>query len=263
MAEPKIVADLIAKHLPPSVDRVRLRALDAASHAWVSALTAAHAVVLADAGECDATLAADLALIPQVKVRPGGRAIFLLASERRSLPELAALLGDAGFTRILVEPVLDGVFILARGEPLRTAREYPAGDAASEVDFSVIRAGGQLPRYVHVLVRQEPPARGWEQLDPASIVWEAMTVNDAATGQVTLLGFSSLVKAVAFMKPAALAGAMPRVDKLPRYRGETVASWGVPVLLNPTFEALHSAARFAWGSPPLQVDPRAEDKIRE
>ncbi|HKZ86314.1 MAG TPA: hypothetical protein VJ793_22005 [Anaerolineae bacterium] len=68
---------------------------------------------------------------------------------------------------------------------------------------------------------------------------------------------------MAFMKPAALAGALPDVNKLPRFGGETVAGWGMPVLLNPAFETLREALRFQFGSPPLRVDPRLEDRVRE
>ena len=90
-----------------------------------------------------------------------------------------------------------------------------------------------------------------------------MIVHDTIAGEPVLLGFSSLVKAVAFMKPAVLAGVIPQIGKMPRYRGETVAEWGLPVLLNPAFEMLREATRYDFESQPLRVDPRLEDKVRE
>ncbi len=257
------IVDLIARHLPPSTDRVRVRALDAPARDWVNALVAEYDAEMCDDRECDAVLATDLALLPQVSLRPGGRAIFLLPGETRSLPDLAAFLSAAGLTHILTEPALDGACILARGELPASAPDRSAAAAALGTELTVVPAGQRLPRYLHVLVHQQPPSRGWEQPDPASITWHAVTVRDRANGQSLLLGFSSLVKAVGFMKPAVLAGAIPDVNKLPRYRGESVAGWGMPVLVNPSFEALCDGAQYEFGSPPLHIDPRLEDKVRE
>jgi hypothetical protein len=257
------IAAVVVKHLPPSVDRVRVRPLDAAARAWANALTRSYFVAIVDTGACDATLGTDLSLLPHVALRPGGRAIFLLASGRRSLSELAAILSDAGFTRILAEPVLGGVFTLVRGEPRLAAVEHPAEISVQSDELLAPVAGDRLPRYLHLLVHQEPPLRGWEQPAPAAIVWDALTIRDRAGDRRLLLGFSSLVRAVEFMKPAAVSGAFPEVNKLPRYRGDTVAGWAMPVLLNPAFEALRADDRFAFDAPPLRVDPRLEDKLRE
>lgn len=264
MKDSAAVAELIAKHLPPSVDRVRICPLDAAARDWAAALAAGHFVGVVDAGECDATLASRLESIEPLNLRPGGRAIFLLSNEPRSLVELAAVLRQAGFTRILTEPVLDGAFILARGEPAsHTSLDRNAEVAALGKAVIVVPAGGQLPRYLHLLVHQEPPKRGWEQIDPASITWDAITAHNRVTSQTVLIGFSSLVKAVAFMKPAVLAGAIPDINRLPRYRGETVSGWRVPILLNPTFEALKADPRFTLDAPALRIDPSLEDRLRE
>ncbi|MGH2592035.1 MAG: hypothetical protein ACRDGG_00815 [Anaerolineae bacterium] len=257
------IAQVIARHLPPSADHVRVRPLDTPARAWATALTTEHFVRLCEEGECDAALAADLALVSQVGLRPGGRAIVLLSGETRSLSDLAAILSEAGFARILIEPVLDGAFVLARGEPRSDVADRSAEIAAPGVDLTVARSVQPLPRYLHLLVHQEPPSRGWEQPDPASITWDAVAVRKKATGESMLLGFSSLVKAVAFMKPAVLAGTIPNINKMPRYRGETVAGWGAPVMLNPAFEVLREDNRYDFGSPPLRVDPRLEDKVRE
>ncbi len=257
------IAEVIARHLPPSASRVRVRPLDAPSRAWAAALVAKDLAVLCEESECDAALAANLALVSHVRLRPGGRAVFLLSGDVRSLPDLAAILAEAGFTRILAEPVLDGAFTLVRGEPRSTAADRNADVAAPGDGLTSARSDKPLPRYVHLIVHQEPPVRGWEQPGEESISWEAMTVRDRTDGRSVLLGFSSLVKAVAFMKPAVLAGAIPNANKLPRYPGETVAGWGLPVMVNPAFDALCADARYEFGTPPLRVDPQLEDKVRE
>ncbi|HET7088544.1 MAG TPA: hypothetical protein VFL17_07840 [Anaerolineae bacterium] len=263
MADLQEIADLVAKHLPPSAERVRLRPLDERAREWAEAVAAATFAQVSDEGECDAALGAHLARLPGAALRPGGRAIFLLFGEARPPDELATALAEAGFVRILIEPVLDGAFILARGEPRSDVPDRNALVAALGAELSVAPAGGPLPRYLHLLVRQTPPTRGWDPADSAPVTWEAMTVRDTASGESVLIGFSSLAKAVAFMKPAALAGALPDVNKLPRFGGETVAGWGMPVLLNPAFETLREELRFQFESPPLRVDPRMEDRIRE
>jgi hypothetical protein len=263
MADLQEIADLAAKHLPPSAERVRLRPLDERAREWAEAVAAATFAQVSDEGECDAVLGARLARLPDEALRPGGRVIFLLSEETRPLDELASVLAEAGFVRILVEPVLDGAFILARGEPRSEVPDRSALVAALDTGLSVVPSGGPLPRYVHLLVRQTPPTRGWDSAGPTPVTWEAMTVRDTASGESVLIGFSSLTKAVAFMKPAALAGALPDVNKLPRFGGETVAGWGMPVLLNPAFETFREELRFQFESPPLRVDPRTEDRIRE
>ena len=269
MADLSQIAELITKHLPPSADRVRVRPLDEPGRVWAAAL-GVECLVMNEAAECDATLAADLGLLPHLTLRPGGRAIFLLSNETRPLSDLATVLAAAGLIRILTEPVLDGACVLARGEQpsMDSAATWRVPDrnavlAALGMDVTVIPAGQPLPRYLHLLVHQEPPSRGWEPSDPGPVTWDAVTIRRKATDEPVLLGFSSLVKAVAFMKPAVLAGAMPGVNMLPRYRGETAAGWGIALLVNPAFEALRDDSRYEFGSPPLRVDPRLEDKVRE
>jgi hypothetical protein len=263
MPELREVADLIARHLPPSLDRVRVRPLDAPAREWADALATEHFATVVDHGECDAALASDPALISPAKLRPGGRVICLLPDAARGLPELARTMTQAGFTRILVEEVLDGAFTLARGEPATRTMDHDIGVVTPGTELARVPAGARLPRYLHLLVHQEPPSRGWEAVDPASIIWQAMTVREVATAEIVLVGFSSLVKAVAFMKAAVRAGAIPDINKLPRYRGDAVAEWGLPVLLDPAFEALRDDARFRFDAPSLRIDPRAEEKLRE
>lgn len=261
--EARAVAELIAKHLPPSAERMRVRPMDSAAREWVQILAARHFVEAYDGDDADVALAGSISAIGPVRLRPGGRAIFILTNETRPLSKVASMLRRAGFIRILVEPALDGGIVLARGEPAMTAADRHAQTVQPGSDTVVIAPGQALPRYVFLLVHQEPNARGWETPDPASLTWDAVTVHDSALEQTVLLGFSSLVKAVAFMKPAALSSAIPIVNKMPRYLGETIAAWGLPVLLNPVFEAVSEAARFSFDSPAVRVDPRPEGKVHE
>jgi len=264
MATRTEIVELIAKHLPPSADRVRVYPLDAQAREWAHALAEEHFAEVCEEGECDAALGADLSLLSQVALRPGGRAIFLLHRETRSLPELGAILATASLTRILTEAVLDGEYVLARGEP-RSGEPERNGVILSSPDTAMVLvpAGKPLPRYVHLLIHQYPPSRGWEQPDLASVAWDALTVRYGTTGQLALLGFTSLVKAVAFTKPAVLAGVIQHIDKMPRYPGKVVAQWGVSVLMNSAFERLREDARYEFGSAPLRIDPRLADLLHE
>jgi hypothetical protein len=263
MVELSEVAELIVKHLPPSAGRVQVQPLDAVARTWAEALTVNHFVDVCDDAGCDAALASDLALISQARLRPGGRVICLLSEETRSLSDLASILSNSGFVRILTEPVLGDVFILARGEWSLATRDPNAEVGVLRGQLSVVPAGQPLPRYLHLLVHQEPSARGWEPATPTSVTWDALTLRDTLDGQSVLLGFSALVKAVAFMKPAVIAGVIPEVNKMPRYRGETVAAWRIPVLVNPAFEAIRGGTRYTFESQLLRIDPKLEDRIRE
>jgi hypothetical protein len=67
-----------------------------------------------------------------------------------------------------------------------------------------------------------------------------------------LLMFSSLLKAVAFMQAAILAGAIAGVNKVGKFPAEAARGWPLPLTLNPTFEAVSGLA----AGPALAVDPR-------
>lgn len=258
------IPDLIAKHLPPSAGPARVQTLDASAQAWVDALHAAGSAVECDASDCDACVASELASIGRVTLRAGGRALFLLKNETRPLSALSASLEQAGLIHILVEALSDD-WVLARGErPPRAANPATRlARVAALGDELTLLSGEELPRFVHLLVHQEPDARGWEQSDLALLTWDALTLRDTSTSQTVLLGFSSLTKAVAFMQAAVLAAALVGINKLPRFRGDTIAGWHVTLLLNPAFETLKTTARFDFASLPLRIDPRLEDKLRE
>jgi hypothetical protein len=59
------------------------------------------------------------------------------------------------------------------------------------------------------------------------------------------------VKAVAYMQPAVLAGAIVGVNKVAKFPAGAAAGWPLPLLLNPSFEALREAP----AGPPLRVEP--------
>ena len=162
-------------------------------------------------------------------LRPGGRLILFQPGVAMSA-EPVRTLESAGYTRILVEPALDG--LLVRGEKPHTARRTTdriqvaaARDPAA--DWAAYRG-----RYVHLLVQQTPNKPVWALTPADTIIWRAARADGA------LLAFSSLPRAVAFMQPAVLAGIVRDINKVAKYRREVVSTWGLPIRFNPALDAL-------------------------
>ena len=285
MPELADITQLILKHLPPSADLPRVRPLDDRARRWCLALDRQHG--MASTGELvvDATVASDLAHLPAAvaSLRPNGRAIFLIPNaEGVTTESIVEALASNGLKRILAESVLDHSFILARGErptdQLRTtdrmasiAQVHPLIELFAPIDAA------QRYSHLHLLVKQQPPSRGWDDMQPGT-TWEAITAHDAQSNQSVLIAFTSLVKAVAFMQPAVLAGAIHDVNKLPRFETARMIGWSHALLINPTFEALRDAwrptdvpverrawadPRFDFDSPPLSIDPALALKSNE
>jgi hypothetical protein len=57
------------------------------------------------------------------------------------------------------------------------------------------------------------------------------------------------------MQLAVIAGAIQNINKLPRYETDQFLKWNLPLIVNPTFEALREDHRFDFQSPPLEIDP--------
>jgi hypothetical protein len=83
------------------------------------------------------------------------------------------------------------------------------------------------------------------------VTWQAATVVPAPGEGPRLLAFSALVKAVAYMQPAVLVGALVGVNKVAKFPAAAAAGWPLPLLLNPSFEALRGTP----AGPPLTVEP--------
>lgn len=235
---------MFAKHLPPSAGRPRVLALDAPAATELAGLAEVVRGDLAalPAGPFDAVageagpfhLAALLA-----GLRPGGR--LILASS--GAPEaLLAALTAAGLIHCLVEA--HGPVCLYRGE-----RPPEGGSLARQQALASVAL---TTPHVFLLVTQTPNKPAWKLTPDEAITWHAATVLDPATGAPTLLAFSALVKAVAYMQQAILAGGGPRVNKVGKFPAAAAAGWPLPYVLNPDFEAL----RRLPAGPPLNVDPQ-------
>jgi hypothetical protein len=265
------ITQLILKHLPPSADRPRVRPLDDRSRRWCLALDRARDVQLIAESDCDAVVASDIVLVQNATsiLRPNGRAIFLVPNtEQVALETLIEALTSAGLVRILAEPVLGDAFLLARGEcPTEHQRPTDRIAAIAQLEASpiviadLLEIVGRYP-HLHLLVEQQPPSRGWDDKPPGAI-WHALTVRDVQSNQIVLPVFTSLPKAVAFMQPAILAGAIKTINKLPRFESDRLLEWRKSIIVNPTFAALREDPRFDFNSPPLEVDPLQALKSNE
>ena len=250
---------MFAPHLPPSAALPIVLALDPQAEAALASYVEGgsgggepgQAVAApADARDVDALLACrwpeDLAA-SRDRLRPGGRLIILLSnttSEIEHGERRLAELHQHGYIHCLIETLPAGGW-LCRGErpPLHSGAQRLAGLASS------IEAGSA--RALVVLVKQTPNKPAW-RLEPGERrVWEAARLVDPSTGEPALLTFTSLVKAVAFMQPAVLAGLLTGINKTGRYALEQVEAWGLPLVVNPAFEDWRSASL----AEPVLIDP--------
>ena len=264
------ITTLILKHLPPSASIPNVQACDERSRRWGMSLERQGHITVDNARPIDGVLASELSFAPEAAsiLRPNGRAIFLVPNTTDVAPEaVVQTLTAAGLVRILMEAVLDDAYLLARGER-PTEHAHPTARIAAIAQLApnaseVVEATeiAQQYRSLHLLVRQNPPMRGWTA--ESDFTWQAITVRDTQADRVVLLAFTSLVKAVAFMQPAVIAGVMSNVNKLPRYETELLIKWNLPLIVNPTFEALREDQRFDFQSPPLEIDPFAALRSHE
>ena len=241
---------MFARHLPPSAARPRVLALDAAT---ATELAETADVTLAGgqtapAGSFDAVAGRVLATAAELAqfaaaLRPGGRLILAADDEPERLLEA---LTRAGYTHCLVEA--EGALTLYRGErPPETASTL---DRAAQLAASAPAEAGR-PRFYFLLVTQTPNKPAWRLAPGERVAWQAATLVAAPGEGPRLLAFTSLVKAVAYMQPAVLAGAIVGVNKVAKFPVEAAAAWPLGVLLNPSFDEL----RGATAGPPLAVEP--------
>ena len=241
--------EAIAKHLPPSAALLEL--LDLNGGAIGAILSEARAdldvitAVPADDNSVDAVVAFDrvvdapfLATARRV-LRPGGR-LIAVTSEGEARAKHVEVLENAGFHRILVETAvevqteLDGVLpvgVLLRGEkPHTTDDTFERIRVASDQDAAELDMNTYRGRYVYLLIKQTPNKPMWAMRPEEAIHWEAMGIGDV------LLAFTSLPKSVSFMQPAVLSGWIAGVNKVAKFKRDTVAGWATHVLLNPSLE---------------------------
>ena len=236
---------MYARHLPPSAGLPRALALDAeaaADLAPVAEVVHAPPAGPLPAGPFDAVAGkAAPARVPDLlaRLRPGGR--LILAAEAPAPGALLRALTEAGCLHCLVETA--GALTLYRGErpPAGTPLERTQALAEAEAAASALQPSAvdfKSP-FVFLLVTQSPNKPAWKLRPDEKVDWRAATVLDPATGAPALLAFSALVKAVAYLQAAILAGAAPGVNKVGKFPAAAAAGWGMPLLYNPAFETVH------------------------
>lgn len=236
----------MAKQLPPSSAMLRLLDLDGGSAAILSEARADLQPLPRQAcqpNSLDAIVACDVALTSELLgealmlLRGGGR--FIAVQPRGKVSQqLGEFLGDCGFVRILIEPALDDLGVLIRGE-----KPHSAGDPQTRIknvarlDADSLDLERFRGRYLHLLIQQQPNLPAWARAVDVTISWRAAAI--VATPQPVLLAFSSLPKAVGFMQPAVLAGVVRDVNKVGKFSRETAQTWSFGLRINPTLESLH------------------------
>ena len=108
--------------------------------------------------------------------------------------------------------------------------------AAADKDAHALDPAAYTGRYIHLLIRQTPNKPAWALRDGETVTWEAVALGQGDEG--VLLAFSSLPKAVSFMQPAVLRGAIVGVSKVAKFSRETAAGWLHRLLLNPDVSVL-------------------------
>lgn len=243
---------MFAKHLPPSAGVPRVLQVGTAAPLDLPPEVARQmrATPAFDA-EFDAVVgdAPDSAL-PDLgaALRPGGRVILAQPLATDPTAQSAALLATltaAGLVHCLVEPQPNG-WVLYRGE------RPPVGSSFTRTQTLAQTTNPPAAPFVFLLVTQTPNKPAWRLTPEDRVAWQAVTALETNTGQRMLLGFSSLVKAVAFMQAAILAKAVSGINKVGKFPAAQAATWSLPVWHNPDF-ALFSGVTFG---PPLAVDPQ-------
>ena len=243
---------VMAKHLPPSGSTLRLLDLDGQSGELLALsradLDIRHipatslgevgaapfmfdAVVAYDLELCDALLESCLAAL-----REGGRFIALQSRGEVSEDHLRRL-RDHGYVRILVEPALDELGVLIRGEkPHASADTMARIQSVARADADALALEQFSGRYIHLLIQQRPNKPVWNLTPGEVIAWRAATIS--RDSRLALLGFTSLPKAVAFLQRAVLDGRIADINKVGKFSVETVRRCQWRIRLNPTFESL-------------------------
>lgn len=239
--------EVLMKHLPPSTSTLRL--VD------VSGQVGAILMLLRDdldfqpvgdewtfpSNSLDTVVGYDYALDGAllmhtlVSLRPGGRLIIVNPDEAVDA-RYVTMLENAGYTRILVEPALNGRGVLIRGEkPHPTANTLVRIQQVAQGDDDRLSLQDFSGRYVHLLVQQTPNKPVWKLTPNDVIEWHAVALD---TDPPCLLAFSSLPKAVGFMQPAVMQGLIWDVNKVGKFSRDAALAWELPILLNPTLDVL-------------------------
>jgi hypothetical protein len=257
----------MAKHLPPSAASLRLLDVGGAAGEVLSGLRGDLEIIPATSSldnrpsdSLDAVVAYDLALSQEFlgvalsALRPGGR--LVVANPTDAVHERwVALLENAGYTRILVESVFDGVLIRGEKPHAELSTQARIQQVAAR-DASHLDLAAYSGRYLYLLIRQTPNKPAWRHASGEPIEWQAVALENG--GAPVLLAFSSLPQAVAFMQPAVMAGHIKDVNKVAKFRRETAHQWTLPLLLNPTVDMLDNGTVTL-----MPVDPQTAESPDE
>ena len=247
---------VMAKHLPPSSSTLRLLDLDGQSGGFLAQSRADLEIRHIPAGDIgktdiapftfDAAVACDVDLSDAVlescltALREGGRFIALHSRGTVSETHLRQL-RDHGYIRILIEPALDELGVLIRGEkPHATADTMARIQSVAGADADSLDPSQFSGRYIHLLIQQRPNKPVWKLAPGESIAWRAAAIKHDSKS--VLLGFSSLPKAVGFMQPAVLAGLVRDVNKVGKFSVKTASACEWRIILNPALESLGDEA---------------------
>ncbi len=243
----RLLIEAMAKHLPPSGTALRMVDVFGKAAAVLRDQRPDIQVVLSPqkltgwriaADSVDAVAAYNAEPSPDLLksamhvLRPGGR-LIIMNSQLDPAEGYVKILESADYTRILVEvgaecPLPVGALI--RGEKPHT--EASTVERVKQV--AAQDAHPRVGRYLHLLVHQTPHKPTWRLTAEDKIQWEAVGV--AGEGEVVLLTFSSLPKAVEFMQPAVMAGHITNVNKIAKFKWDVVKQWPFPTILNPSDE---------------------------
>lgn len=262
MLEDQSLIELILKHLPPSASRLRLLDVGGVVAEPLSAQRPDIQIQTASLSTTDwayppnsldavfvhnRLLKSDFLKSVLELMRSGGRLIVVNAVGEPNESQVR-LLEETGYTRILVEPLrIGGVFI--RGEKPHTTTDTLARiQQVAQHEVNQLDSGALRGRYIHLLIRQTPNKPAWKLQPDEPIQWRAVAVRQ--TQQTTVLAFSSLPKAVAFMQQAVLKGVIQDVNKVGKFKHHVVESWQQPIWGNPTLDMV-MGKMIEW----LEVDP--------
>ncbi|MBI1282023.1 MAG: hypothetical protein GC179_28110 [Anaerolineaceae bacterium] len=265
----RLLIEAMAKHLPPSGSALRL--VDVFGKAalilrelrpdieivlspkkltrWRIAPDSVDAVAAYDAEPSEDLLKSSMRVL-----RPGGRLIIMNA-QLDPAEAYVKTLESAEYTRILVEVGAEcplPVGALLRGEKPHT--ETSTVERVKQVASQDVRP--RTGRYLHLLVHQTPHKPTWRMTPEDKIEWEAVGV--VGDGEVILLTFSSLPKAVEFMQPAVMAGHITNVNKIAKFKWDVVKEWPFPTILNPSDEIFDTQPVAM-----LQIDPQHAEAADE
>lgn len=238
--------EAMLKHLPPSSSNLNLVDITGEAGQILVQHRQDLIIQMIDVAESnvDAVVAYDIPLESSLlqsvlnMMRSGGRFIVVLPDGHPS-EEYVELLENHGYVRILVEPALDDLGVLIRGEKAHITTntleriQSVADTDANRLDLSIFKG-----RYIHLLIQQTPNKPVWTLQPDEKIQWQAVAIQK--NDKLTLLGFSSLPKAVGFMQPAVMEGIIQDINKVGKFSKETASGWGWSMVLNPTLEDIRN-----------------------